>query len=159
MQTRKLFNRPSFRLILVGMLLIAGAALAFSQTALARTACLPAEQVSPLHPTFALLDEAGANVLETRDAVSTMQTCGQCHDTDFIAEHSFHADAGLEEFTAAGQSDELQPWDTSPGYFGRWDPLTYRYLSQQGEPLDLGTAAWIMLYGTRHAGGGPGHDR
>jgi hypothetical protein len=28
-----------------------------------------------------------------RPDFSTMQTCGACHDTDFIASHSFHADS------------------------------------------------------------------
>jgi thiosulfate reductase cytochrome b subunit len=155
MHSHRLFKQPSLSLILVGLALVAGAALVFSQAVLARTVDRPVEQVSPLHPTFALLDETGANVLDTGNPISTMQTCGQCHDTDFIAQHSFHADAGLSEFVSAGSADGLQPWDSSPGYFGRWDPLTYRYLSPAGEPLDLGTAAWIMLYGSRHAGGGP----
>ena len=33
-------------------------------------------------------------------AVSTMQTCGSCHDTTFIEQHSFHADLGLSDFGA-----------------------------------------------------------
>jgi thiosulfate reductase cytochrome b subunit len=103
-----------------------------------------------------LLDENGLNVLQSGGAVSTMQTCGQCHNADFIAGHSFHADAGLEAFTTAGSLDGLQPWDSSPGYFGKWDPLTYRYLSaSEDELIDLSTPAWIMLYGSRHVGGGP----
>ena len=49
-----------------------------------------------------------------------------------------------------------RPWDTSPGVFGRWNPLIYRYLSPAGdEQIDLGTAAWIQLLGARHVGGGP----
>jgi thiosulfate reductase cytochrome b subunit len=156
MQTRKLSNQPSFRLILAGLLLVGAAALAVTQIALARTPATPVEQISPLHPTFMLLDEAGLNVLETGGTVSTMQTCGQCHDTDFIAGHSFHADAGLEDFTTAGQIEGLQPWDSSPGLYGKWDPLTYRYLSIAGDSvIDLTTPSWIMFYGARHVGGGP----
>jgi hypothetical protein len=30
-----------------------------------------------------------------------MKTCGQCHDTTYIAEHAFHADLGLSQFGAA----------------------------------------------------------
>ena len=52
---------------------------------------VPATQGSPLHPSFALLDMEGQNVLDSGQAVSTMQTCGQCHDTQFIASHNFHA--------------------------------------------------------------------
>ncbi len=156
MHTRKFFHTVSFRLALVGLLLVAAAALVVTQVVLARPAAAALAQISPLHPTFMLLDEAGLNVLETGAAVSTMQTCGQCHNSDFIASHSFHADAGLEDFTTAGQVDGLQPWDSSTGYFGKWDPLTYRYLSDAEDALiDLSTPAWIMAYGSRHVGGGP----
>ena len=156
MQIRRFFHSSSFRLVLVGLLLVGGSALAITQIALARPVAAPVEQISPLHPTFMLLDENGLNVLESGGAISTMQTCGQCHNSDFIAEHSFHADAGLEDFTSAGTIAALQPWDSSPGYFGKWDPLTYRYLSaSEDELIDLSTPAWIMLYGSRHVGGGP----
>ncbi len=47
------------------------------------------------------------------------------------------------------------PWDWSPGAFGRWNPLSYRYLSPLGDArLDLGTAEWIETF-PRHVGGGP----
>ena len=39
---------------------------------------------SPLHPTFPLLDENGENVLDTDNPASTMKTCGNCHDAEFI---------------------------------------------------------------------------
>ena len=61
---------------------------------------------SPMHPVFPLLDESGASVLESGQPVSTMQTCGGCHDTTFIAEHSVHANS-----------------------VGTWDPITYAALS------------------------------
>lgn len=113
-------------------------------------------QGSPLHPTFPFLDENGENVLDSGKPVSTMQTCGSCHDTTFIAQHSFHADVGLSELTQPGTVQGGEAWDTSPGYFGRWDPLLYRYLSPQGDPrVDLTTAEWIQIFGSRHAGGGP----
>ncbi len=113
---------------------------------------VPPAQASPLHPTFALLDAGGVNVLESGAPVSTMQTCGQCHDTEFIAGHSYHADVGLGEILA-GQETGLSP---SGGMYGQWDPLTYRYLSRPGdERFDLGTPEWVLLYGPRHAGGGP----
>lgn len=47
---------------------------------------------SSLHPTFPLLDADGKNVLDTGNPVSTLATCGACHDTDFITEHNAHAD-------------------------------------------------------------------
>jgi thiosulfate reductase cytochrome b subunit len=112
--------------------------------AFANIPAAPAKQASPLHPTFALLDVDGKNVLESGQPVSTMQTCGECHDTDFIESHSFHADLGLSDL------------ETRNGFFGKWDPISYRYLSQPGdEHLDLSTAEWLMENGERVPGGGP----
>lgn len=127
-------------------------ALAFGiGTALASPQPAPGKQASVLHPDFALLDADGVNVLESNNAVSTMQTCGQCHDTEFIASHAFHSDLGLSDFAASKES-----WDSSTGTFGQWNPLTYRYLTQSGdERLDLSTAEWLMLNGERVVGGGP----
>ena len=46
----------------------------------------PAAQSSAktLHPNFALVDANGVNVLASGRGVSTMKSCGQCHDTAFI---------------------------------------------------------------------------
>jgi thiosulfate reductase cytochrome b subunit len=143
-------------LLFVGLLAVVIAAVA-AQQALAHGAASPAPQASPLHPTFALLEESGQNVLDTGGPVSTMKTCGQCHDTAFIAEHSFHADLGLSDLTAPGQTGSGRAWDTSPGLFGKWNPLAYRYLSSEGdERFDLGTADWVRLFAERIAGGGAG---
>jgi len=111
---------------------------------------------SPLHPNFPLIDSDGKNVLDSGESVSTMQTCGACHNTDFIEQHSFHADVGLSDFSQAGETESGRAWDTSPGLFGKWNPLQYRYLSPDGdETLDLGTPEWLMTIGVRHVGGGP----
>src|SRR5512133_850795 len=120
------------------------------RSALAKSEPAPVKQTSPLHPTFALLDESGKNVLGRGAAVSTMKTCGQCHDTDFIQSHAFHSDLGLSAYTQDGELN------SSNGMFGQWDPLTYRFLSQKGdERLDLSTAEWLELNGARVVGGGP----
>ena len=120
------------------------------------TAVIELPTGSPLHPTFPILDKDGANVLNSGNPVSTMQTCGSCHDADFIVTHSFHADVGLNEFTTAGETANGRVWDSSPGLFGKWNPLTYRYLSPEGDAItDLTTADWISLFGARHVGGGP----
>lgn len=111
----------------------------------------PTPPAKSLHPNFALLDADSVNVLKSGRAVSTMKSCGQCHDTGFIASHAFHADLGLGSFAAADRT-----WDSSPGLFGQWDPLRYRYLTQSGdERLDLSTAGWLMHNGERVVGGGP----
>lgn len=134
----------SVRALLLALVLLA---LAGRSDALAQT--------SPFHPTFALLDSDGANVLESGLPVSTMTTCGACHDTAFIESHSFHADVGLNSLAPPGQTSSGRPWDISDGYFGKWNPLTYRYLSPQDDPiLDLTTPEWLQIF-TRHVGGGP----
>jgi thiosulfate reductase cytochrome b subunit len=137
------------KLLITFGILLAATALGIG-TALAQPQPAPTSQVSPLHPTFALLDAEGNNVIETGNPISTMKTCGQCHDTEFIQSHAFHSDLGLGDFV---QDDGFS---ASPGTFGKWDPLTYRYLSQPGdERLDLSTAEWLMVNGTRVVGGGP----
>ncbi len=109
-----------------------------------------------MHPTFPLLDENGNNVLDSGQPVSTMNTCGSCHDTAFIEKHSLHAQVGLTGMTGAGEVENGRVWDTSAGAFGSWNPLIYRYLSPEGDKrIDLTTAEWIQTYGLRHAGGGP----
>jgi thiosulfate reductase cytochrome b subunit len=113
-------------------------------------------EATELHPTFQLLDASGENVLETGNPISTMETCGACHDAAFIAEHNGHAQAGLESLTNPGSTGTGRDWEFSDGYFGSWDPLVYRVLSLAGDPLlDLGTADWVRTYGVRHVGGGP----
>lgn len=108
------------------------------------------------HPSFTILDENGVNVLESDAPLSTLTTCGQCHDTAFIERHSFHADLGLKEMTAAGATLTERPWDTSAGVFGKWNSLTYRYLSPaEDDYYDLTTPEWVQWFGNRHVGGGP----
>ena len=116
----------------------------------------PVTQASPLHPTFKILDGNGISVLENGAAASTIQTCGQCHDTAFISSHSFHSDLGQSEQVAAGQAPSGRPWDTSTGLYGKWNPLSYRYLSPKGDSrIDLDTTEWVTSYAERLSGGGP----
>lgn len=130
----------------ISLLLAAGLGVTF-----AAQSPVPASAPSPLHPPFALLDANGENVLIRGQPISTMKTCGQCHDTDFIVGHSFHSDLGLSSYQPSRET-----WEAGRGLFGRWDPLTYRYLSQSGDSrLDLGTPEWVMLLGPRLVGGGP----
>ena len=146
--------------ILMTLLLVAGAPHALAQEGVpwvepVPTPVSPQSDGSPLHPTFALLDVDGANVLDSGNPVSPMQSCGTCHDTDYIEEHSFHSDLGLGDFGRT-DVDLAQPWDQSSGFFGKWDPLTYRYLSPEGAVrLDMSTAEWLMQFGAFVPGGGP----
>jgi hypothetical protein len=112
---------------------------------------VPVAEPSPVHPTFPLLDVNGENVLTSGLPVSTMKTCGACHDTAFIESHSFHSDLGLGSYQSV--KGDL---NASAGIFGKWDPLNYRYLSQAGdERIDMSTAEWLKAYGSRTAGGDP----
>ena len=141
-----------FKFILGGALIVTlalGLTVAIKHVA-ARADGTSASAASPLHPDFALLDTDGANVLESGEPISTMQTCGQCHDTNYIVSHSFHADLGLTNYQPSSEMN------ASNGTFGRWDPLSYRYLTQSGdELLDMSTAEWLMVFGEGITGGGP----
>ena len=123
-----------------------------AQAAGPRVAAPVQPPVKTFHPDFALLDAQGLNVLASGRAVSTMKSCGQCHDADYIARHSFHSDLGLSSFKSASTG-----LHSGPGLFGQWDPLRYRFLSTAGDArIDLSTPDWLMLFGPRVAGGGPG---
>ncbi len=140
----------------LGILILLLAVGVVVQQVLAKPEAEPALQISPLHPTFALLDSQGVSVLESGAAVSTMQTCGQCHDTAYIASNSFHVDLGQSQQTAPGGVEGGMPWETSTGLYGGWDPLTYRYLSPAGDAqADLNTADWVAFNAERLVGGGP----
>lgn len=140
--------------ILGAFLLVAGLSLA---GAAAQSVTPPPPEAAPLHPRFPLLDAQGINVLESGQAVSTLKTCGGCHDAEFIQSHSYHASLGMEQMGQPGTMTPGHAWDTAgTGTYGCWDPLRYRYLSSADEPrLDLGTPDWVMVFGDRHVGGGP----
>lgn len=156
MLKNKIARQPWLMLVIVLLAGLLAAGAWGIQAALAKNAQAPNAQASPLHPDIELLDADGAPVLSSGQPVSTLQTCGSCHDTQFIVEHSFHAQVGLDEYTAPGQTEGGHVWDTSPGTFGKWNPLSYRYLSPlDDEIIDLTTPEWIMSLGLRHVGDGP----
>lgn len=144
------------RTMLRRSVIIGAAALLLASAGFAGSTRSANADASPVHPQFQMLDENGENVLDSGGAVSTLKTCGQCHDTDFIANHDYHSMQGFDRMTAPGLSPSGRPWDTSPGLFGEWSPITYRYLSAPGDDkVDLTTAGWIEALGYRHPGGGP----
>ena len=109
-----------------------------------------------MHPTFPLLDTAGDNVLKSGKPISTVNTCGGCHDTRYISENSLHSDVGLSEAAEPGTTATGRPWDFSPGAYGRWNPMIYRYLSPAGDGIiDMDHEEWLRVVGARHVGGGP----
>ncbi|HQF70846.1 MAG TPA: cytochrome b/b6 domain-containing protein, partial [Promineifilum sp.] len=145
------------RLPLLIALALIGATLIWAGVARAQdTAAPPTPAAAPIHPVFPLLDDAGDNVLDSGRAISTMTTCGGCHDTAFIAANFYHADAGLATFGERGAAAGGHAWDTGQGIFGRWNPIVYRLLSAEGDAmLDLTTPEWVQVWGARHVGGGP----
>jgi thiosulfate reductase cytochrome b subunit len=148
----------SHRTLLISLALLAllGIAVLAASQVLAGSQAAPARQASPIHPAFAVLDAHGDNVLASGEAISLGQTCGACHDTAFIEQHSFHADLGLASMAEPGQTGSGAPWDTSIGLFGQFNPLSYRYLTTEGdERLDLSTAEWLQVMGRAVSGGGP----
>ena len=121
-----------------GLLIVAGFAIVLPTTA-------QTTDPSPLHPAFPLLDADGNNVLDANTPYSPMQTCGTCHDTAFISEHSAHADLG---FSSVGSVTGALPWVDGIGWFGGWNAITY-------PDVDMSIEDWAATYGWRHVGGGP----
>ncbi|MBU2515154.1 cytochrome b/b6 domain-containing protein [bacterium] len=114
-----------------------------------------ADQTS-MHPQIPLVDLNGTHVLTSGNPVSTMKTCGACHDTDYIEKHNYHALLGLNEFGHPDTEYQGYSWELTSGMFGAWNPLRYEVLSDMNdERIDLGTVDWIRRFGAFHAGGGP----
>lgn len=74
-------KRYSFLLIVLALISFSGAAYVLAQE-------------SPLHPVFPLLDAEGQSVSISGNPISTLKTCGSCHDVDFITQHTLHGDGG-----------------------------------------------------------------
>ncbi|MCA9911794.1 MAG: cytochrome b/b6 domain-containing protein, partial [Anaerolineae bacterium] len=125
--------------VLAGFLLSNSFAVAQEETEHENVSLRPVEPVetvipgSSLHPTFPILDEDGNHVLESGKPVSALQTCGACHDTTFISQHSVHADVGQS---------------IDGGWYAEWNPITYA-------DTDMTVAEWEQELGWRHVGGGP----
>ena len=143
-------------ILLGGLVIIIGLLITLVGQVVAATTPQPVAQASPMHPAFPLLDANKQNVLTSRQPLSTNKTCGACHDTAFITTHSFHSDLGFSESKPAGQVKDGRAWDTSTGLYGKWNPLTYRYLSPNGDArVDLTPTDWLKLNAARIGGGGP----
>ena len=69
---------------------------------LAATPAAWAQQPAPrlpthLHPALVLRDASGAAVLRTGQPLSLRETCGTCHDTDYIVRHATHEAPDVSE--------------------------------------------------------------
>ncbi|MDX9723078.1 MAG: hypothetical protein RBU37_20170 [Myxococcota bacterium] len=157
------------RLEIVQLLLVLAALLLLSTPAWSQSVSF--------HPDIDLLDKEGQNVLDSGRPVSTVRSCGECHDTEFIARHSFHADLGARSFdrVPAGAS----PYDRGSGIFGRFDPNLYVWFEPKDPAAHADTTfddtvlrpktpggvdadeleRWLDQLGRWHVGGGPFADR
>jgi hypothetical protein len=94
-----------------------------------------------LHPPVVLRDSTGTPVLQSGGPVSTLVSCGDCHDTHYISGHNFHSETGYATLREPG--DRLV------------DPLSYDGRQRQGHsPADGDLAGWLARFGARHVGGG-----
>jgi cytochrome c553 len=94
-----------------------------------------------IHPQVELLDTEGGSVLDSGGPISTMKTCGRCHDTGYIENHSYHVSLATE---GDGQPAAL---------LEQWDPLTYDLWDREGEG-GLSLVDWLRRHGALHVGGG-----
>jgi len=83
-------------LFLIGSLLFLIGSLSLVLGFLLLTTDVTHAQTNPsFHPAIRLLDADGVPVQTSGKPVSAMTTCGDCHDTAFIAANSSHADGAL----------------------------------------------------------------
>ena len=130
--------------------------------------CLPVMAVShwnggrtvPVHR-LTPRDHEGQKVSSTQALarpISTVQTCGQCHDVDAM-KGANHFRTGLDA-TDAQSSVVVEPWFWTDDKTGTAIPLTLH--GQQGAytPAALGLSCWqwTKLFGRSFPGGGVGND-
>jgi hypothetical protein len=111
------------------------------------------------HPPVTLRDEAGRNVLDSGQPISTRRTCGgACHDYDFIS-NSFHFQQGKNEMDRQLLSRHgIAPFNSSPGMFGKFSIIPNRQLTHAGitdpSDADMSQPEWLTKCGACHTGGG-----
>ncbi|MBK9749500.1 MAG: cytochrome b/b6 domain-containing protein [Chloroflexi bacterium] len=87
-------KRTVISLLLVAALCFTAAAVLAQEAEVTPVPVAATPEPAPMHPTFALLDTTGANVSVSDAAISTLQTCGTCHDVAYITSHTLHGDGG-----------------------------------------------------------------
>lgn len=109
-----------------------------------------------MHPRVVLRDAGNQPVAVSGGWVSFPETCGQCHDTAWIAQHGYHFRVGVDEQTAPRQSRSGRTWDFGSGLFGRWDPLAgYDSVLETAERKGPAVDHWVRQNLARLVGGGP----
>lgn len=115
------------------------------------------------HPKIPMLDESGANVLDSGQAYSPKKTCegSGCHDYDAI-NHAYHFQMGRDQASDFYGKKRGLPHLVSPGYFGGYtcmggsNPivLAKKNNASAEEFGDWGAAGWVKDCANCHAGGG-----
>ena len=115
------------------------------------------------HPKIPMLDESGANVLDSGEPYSPKKTCegSGCHDYDAI-NHSYHFEFGRDEADDHYGKKRGLPHLVSPGYFGGYtcmggsNPivLAKKNNASEAEFGDWGSAGWVKDCANCHTGGG-----
>lgn len=103
--------------VTVGLIALLTAVIAAAQETSNPT--IAVQKTSPLHPAFQFLDRDGESVLKSGNPVSTLKTCGTCHDTAFITTNASHN--GISTF--AGTSTEGLGDDLLADYMTKTDAL------------------------------------
>lgn len=108
------------RLITLSLTLIGASVVILANDSPPSAPPAPAVRVAPMHPSFALLDAEGVNVLDSGKPASTFATCGTCHDTAFISANNAHhgvenvrrtyvgAPADAQTYVSAEQAETLE---------------------------------------------------
>ena len=130
--------------------------------------CLPAFGAShwnggrtvPVHR-LAVRDDAGTTISTSAALprpISTLQTCGQCHDVDAM-KGAHHFRTGLDT-NDAPSSVTVEPWFWTDDKTGTAIPLSLHGQEGAYKPTDLGLTGWewTKLFGRSFPGGGIGCD-
>lgn len=115
------------------------------------------------HPKIPMLDESGANVLDSGQPYSPKQSCkgSGCHDYDAI-NHAYHFEMGRDEADDHYGKKRGLPHLVTPGYFGGYtcmggsNPivLAKKNNASAEEFGDWGAAGWVKDCANCHTGGG-----
>ena len=109
-------------------------------------------ELNEFHPAFPILDDAGGLVLESGRPMSSLQTCGGCHDTAFIRDSSDHFAAGVfedDELQCLACHSDFEPpaaWD--PAWFEADGSLVFGAMDIH-KPLDRNCAGCHAVVNNR----------
>ncbi|MCP4295678.1 MAG: hypothetical protein GY786_08740, partial [Proteobacteria bacterium] len=120
-----------------------------------------------LHPSIAILDEDGVNVLDSGGAYSSRKSCSGgngCHDYESITQ-AYHFEMGRDEADDEFGQKRGLPHLISPGYYGGYgcmggdSPRHFAKKSNKSSSFidfaDFGSPGFVKTCDGCHPGGGP----